>query len=432
MNLTKSQALLKKAKSIIPGGVNSPVRAYSAVGGSPPFIEKGYGPYLEDVDGNRYIDYVLSWGPLILGHAHPEILRAVNETIEKGTSFGAPTEREIRLAQKIVDLIPSIEMVRLVNSGTEATMSAIRLARAYTKRDKIIKFVGCYHGHADPFLIEAGSGSLTLTMPSSPGIPAGVVQDTLIAEFNELDSVEVLFEKYPESIAAVIIEPVAGNMGCVPPVKGFLEGLRELTQTNGSLLIFDEVMTGFRVYPGGAQEKFGITPDLTTLGKVIGGGFPIGAYGGKKEIMSLIAPEGKVYQAGTLSGNPVAVAAGLKTLELISVEGYYDKLFQWTEELATGIRDIADQMGLPIQINREGSMFSFYFSEKPIRSFSDVMQSDKDRYLHLFHKLLERGIYLPPSPYESLFTSSRHDQKCLERTLEAIESSIGETFLERK
>jgi len=365
MNLKKSQALMEQAVAVIPGGVNSPVRAYGAVGGTPPFIEKGHGPYLEDVDGNRYVDYVLSWGPLILGHAHPEVIEAVIEAIRKGTSFGAPTEREIQLADKIVEIVPSVEMVRLVNSGTEATMSAIRLARAFTGRDKIIKFIGCYHGHGDSFLIEAGSGSLTLSTPSSPGVPKGVAGDTLVANYNDLDSVKNLFEKYPGEIAAVIVEPVAGNMGCVPPVEGFLEGLRALTEADDALLIFDEVMTGFRVAPGGAQEKFGITPDLTTLGKVIGGGLPIGAYGGKMELMSLIAPAGKVYQAGTLSGNPVAVAAGLKTLELISEDGFYDRLFEWTEKLVDGIRDIAVRTGVPLRINQAGSMFSFYFTESP-------------------------------------------------------------------
>jgi glutamate-1-semialdehyde 2,1-aminomutase len=424
MNLKKSQALMEKAVAVIPGGVNSPVRAYGAVGGTPPFIEKGHGPYLEDVDGNRYIDYVLSWGPLILGHAHPEVVEAVIEALGKGTSFGAPTEREIQLANKIVEIVPSVEMVRLVNSGTEATMSAIRLARAFTGRDKFVKFIGCYHGHGDSFLIEAGSGSLTLSNPSSPGVPKGVAKDTLVANYNDLDSVKNLFEKYPAQIAAVIVEPVAGNMGCVPPVKGFLQGLRSLTQADGALLIFDEVMTGFRVAPGGAQEKFVITPDLTTLGKVIGGGLPIGAYGGKKELMSLIAPAGNVYQAGTLAGNPVAVAAGLKTLELIKEDGFYDRLFEWTEKLVDGIRDIAVRIGVPLRINQAGSMFSFYFIEKPVHSFNDVMQANKQKYTNLFHKMLEKGVYFPPSAYESLFTSGAHNQECLSKTLDAFEESL--------
>ncbi|MFQ6675497.1 MAG: glutamate-1-semialdehyde 2,1-aminomutase [Fidelibacterota bacterium] len=419
----QSKNLFDQARRWIPGGVNSPVRAFGAVGGTPRFIRKGTGPYLEDVDDRRYVDYVLSWGPLILGHAHPEVVAAAAEAVGNGSSFGAPTEAEVQLARRIVEMVPSVEMVRLVNSGTEATMSALRLARAFTERDKVVKFEGCYHGHGDSFLIKGGSGTLTFSAPSSPGVPGAVAGDTLTAHYNHLDSVEALFGKFPTSIAAVIVEPVAGNMGCIPPVDGFLEGLREMTTAYGSLLIFDEVMTGFRVGP--AQEKFGVSPDITTLGKVIGGGFPIGAFGGRKDIMSLLAPEGPVYQAGTLSGNPVAVSAGLKTLELISGSGFYRRLFDWCGKLVQELTDIAQGRELSLQINRSGSMFSLFFSEKPVMDYRGVLEADKTKYARMFTGLLEEGIYFPPSPFESLFTSSAHDQDCLDQTLEAFDNAVS-------
>lgn len=375
---------------------------------------------MEDVDGRRYVDYVLSWGPLILGHAHPEVVAVAAEAVRNGSSFGAPTELEVKMARKIIDMVPSVEMVRLVNSGTEATMSALRLARAFTGRDKVVKFEGCYHGHGDSFLIKGGSGSLTFSTPSSPGVPKAVASDTLIADYNHLESVEKLLAKSGSAIAAVIVEPVAGNMGCIPPADGFLKGLKEMTTAYGSLLIFDEVVTGFRLASGGAQETFGTMPDLTTLGKVMGGGFPMGAFGGRKDIMSLLAPEGPVYQAGTLSGNPVAVAAGLKTLELISQEGFYRELSEWTGKLVRGLTDIAREKGVAIQINESGSMFSVFFSEKPVTDYAGVVAADKEKYSTMFRNLLGGGIYFPPSPFESLFTSSAHDEECLNRTLDAF------------
>src|SRR5688572_10848672 len=363
MNINKSISLFQEAQEILPGGVNSPVRAFRAVGGQPLFIDCGEGPYLYDVDGNRYIDYVLSWGPLITGHAHPNVIKAIQEAAVKGTSYGAPSPLEIRLAKRVMEFMPGIKMIRFVNSGTEATMSALRLARAYTRRDKIIKFDGCYHGHADMLLVQAGSGVATLGLPDSPGVPATVAADTLVANFNDLDSVEALFKKYPEQIAAIIVEPVAGNMGVVPPVKGFLEGLRAITSREGSVLIFDEVMTGFRVHRGGAQTPYNIVPDLTTLGKVIGGGLPVGAYGGKKEIMELVAPAGPMYQAGTLSGNPLAMSAGIAALSLIMEENCWQKLEQAAVKLEAGVLSAANKAGVPIQQTRVGTMFTIFFSE---------------------------------------------------------------------
>src|SRR5512134_342543 len=363
MNITKSISLFQEAQSLFPGGVNSPVRAFRAVGGQPLFIQRGEGPYLYDVDGNRFIDYVLSWGPLITGHAHPKIVEAIQKAACQGTSYGAPSPLEIELAKSIMDFMSNIEMIRFVNSGTEATMSALRLARAYTKRDKIVKFDGCYHGHADLLLVQAGSGVATLGLPDSPGVPADTVKDTLVADFNSLESVEALFTKYPAEIAAIIVEPVAGNMGVIPPLPGFLEGLRVIAEREGAVLIFDEVMTGFRVHPGGAQALYNIKPDLTTLGKVIGGGLPVGAYGGKKEIMQLVAPAGPMYQAGTLSGNPLAMSAGIAALGLIRGEEVWRKLKQTTARLEAGVAAAAKQAGIPIQQTRVGTMFTTFFSE---------------------------------------------------------------------
>src|SRR5512144_2136946 len=380
MNINKSIALFQEAQQLLPGGVDSPVRAFRAVGGQPLFIDCGKGPYLFDVDGNRYIDYVLSCGPLITGHAHPKVVKAIQDAAVKGTSYGAPSPLEVDLAKSIMEFMPDLEMIRFVNSGTEATMSALRLARAYTKRDKIIKFDGCYHGHADLLLVQAGSGVATLGLPDSPGVPANTVKDTLVADFNNLESVEALFEKYPEQIASIIVEPVAGNMGVVPPLPGFLEGLRTITEREGSLLIFDEVMTGFRVHKGGAQTLYNIQPDLTTLGKVIGGGLPVGAYGGRKEIMQLVAPLGPMYQAGTLSGNPLAMSAGIAALSLIRGDDVWRKLEQAAARLEAGVSAAAEQAGVPIQQTRVGTMFTTFFSEtKPI-GWNMVKVADKVRF----------------------------------------------------
>src|SRR5512134_1659358 len=362
MNIPKSISLFQEAQRLLPGGVDSPVRAFRAVGGQPLFIECGEGPYLFDVDGNRYIDYVLSWGPLITGHAHPKVVKAIQEAAVKGTSYGAPSPLEIELAKSVIEFMPNIEMIRFVNSGTEATMSALRLARAYTKRDKIIKFDGCYHGHADLLLVQAGSGVATLGLPDSPGVPENTVRDTLVADFNDLASVETLFKKFPEQIAAIIVEPVAGNMGVVPPQPGFLEGLRAITEREGALLIFDEVMTGFRVHKGGAQTLYKVKPDLTTLGKVIGGGLPVGAYGGRKEIMELVAPSGQMYQAGTLSGNPLAMSAGIATLDLIRDEKVWEEMEARSRQLDAGIESAAEKAGIPVTQTRVGTMRTLFFS----------------------------------------------------------------------
>ena len=420
MNITKSISLFQEAQTLLPGGVDSPVRAFRAVGGQPLFIERGEGPYLYDVDGNRYIDYVLSWGPLITGHAHPNVVRAIQEAAVKGTSYGAPSPLEVKLAKSIMGFMPNIEMIRFVNSGTEATMSALRLARAYTKRDKIIKFDGCYHGHADLLLVQAGSGVVTLGLPDSPGVPANTVKDTLVADFNNLDSVEALYKKYPEQIAAIIVEPVAGNMGVVPPQPGFLEGLRAITSREGSLLIFDEVMTGFRVHKGGAQTLYNIKPDLTTLGKVIGGGLPVGAYGGKREIMQLVAPAGPVYQAGTLSGNPLAMSAGLAALELIRSEDCWESLDQAASQLEAGIASAAKQAGIPIQQTRVGTMFTTFFSETKPVDWDTVKVADKVSFGKFFQKMLENGVYLAPSQFEAGFLSILHSEAIIADTLTAV------------
>jgi glutamate-1-semialdehyde 2,1-aminomutase len=424
MNIHKSIALFQEAQTLLPGGVDSPVRAFRAVGGQPLFIEHGEGPYLFDVDGNRYIDYVLSWGPLITGHAHPDVVRAIQDAAVRGTSYGAPSPLEVELAKRVMEFMPNIEMLRFVNSGTEATMSALRLARAYAKRDKIIKFDGCYHGHADLLLVQAGSGVITLGLPDSPGVPANTVKDTLVADFNNLESVEALFQKYPEQIAAIIIEPVAGNMGVVPPLPAFLEGLRAITSREGSVLIFDEVMTGFRVHKGGAQTLYNIEPDLTTLGKVIGGGLPVGAYGGKKEIMQLVAPSGPMYQAGTLSGNPLAMSAGLAALNLIRGDECWESLDQAAGRLETGISSAAKKAGIPIQQTRVGTMFTTFFSETKPVDWNTVKVADKARFGKFFQIMLENGIYLAPSQFEAGFISTLHSETVIDATIEAAEIAM--------
>jgi glutamate-1-semialdehyde 2,1-aminomutase len=424
MNINRSIELFRQAQSILPGGVDSPVRAFRAVGGQPIFIDRGIGPYLYDVDGNRYIDYVLSWGPLILGHAHPQVVSSIQQAAEKGTSYGAPSPLEIELGRLVQSFMPEIEMIRFVNSGTEATMSALRLARAFTKRDKIIKFEGCYHGHADLLLVQAGSGVATLGLPDSPGVPPATVQDTLVARFNDLDSVTPLFERFPGQIAAVIIEPVAGNMGVVPPRPGFLSGLRDITKAHGALLIFDEVMTGFRVHPGGAQALYDIKPDLTTLGKVIGGGLPVGAYGGRQEIMEMIAPSGPVYQAGTLSGNPLAMAAGIATLNVLQTPGTWKQIETAAEKLSQEIRKIAEKASIPIQGNQVGTMFSIFFTETPVDDWTTAKTSDTNRFAKYFQGMLQRGVYLAPSQFEAGFVSIMHDEAVLNVTLEAASEII--------
>ena len=424
LNIESSIEFFKKAQEILPGGVDSPVRAFRAVGGQPLFIARGQGAYLYDVDANRYVDYVLSWGPLILGHAHPNVVSAIKDASEKGTSFGAPNPLEIELALLIQEFMPNIEMLRFVNSGTEATMTALRLARAYTQRDKIVKFEGCYHGHADLFLVQAGSGVATLGLPDSPGVPSATVRDTLVAGYNNLESVEGLFEAYPEQIAVVIVEPVAGNMGVVPPEDGFLQGLREITRHYGALLIFDEVMTGFRVHPGGAQTLYRISPDLTTLGKVIGGGLPVGAYGGRREIMEMIAPSGPVYQAGTLSGNPLAMAAGIATLETLQTPGLWEQMEAAVERLSTGIGEAAASADVPVWRTRAGTMFATFFTDKPVRNWSSAKTSDTARFGRFFSAMLERNVYLAPSQFEASFMSAAHDEAAISATLEAARAAL--------
>jgi glutamate-1-semialdehyde 2,1-aminomutase len=417
-----SHTLFEKARQYIPGGVNSPVRAFHGVGGEPVFFKSAYGAYIVDADDRQYIDYVGSWGPMIVGHAHPQVIAAVTDCLQHGLSFGAPTLLEVQLAEKICQLMPHIERVRMVNSGTEATMSAIRLARGFTKRNKIIKFIGCYHGHSDSLLVQAGSGALTLGVPSSAGVPADVVQHTLLAEFNRLETVKALFEKYGDDIAGVIVEPVAGNMNCILPLPDFLPGLRQLCDQYGSLLIFDEVMTGFRVALGGAQARYHVQPDITTLGKIIGGGMPVGAFGGRADIMQCIAPLGPVYQAGTLSGNPVAMAAGLASLELISQPKFYEQLETTTRVLMEGLTERAQAAGIPFLTTFVGGMFGIYFTAvKKVETYADVMQSDVERFKKFFHGMLQEGIYLAPSAYEAGFTSSAHGAEEIMRTLDAAE-----------
>ena len=410
----------RHAQEHIPGGVNSPVRAFKGVGGEPVFVDRAAGAYIFDPDGRRYIDYVGSWGPMILGHAHPEVIETVTETARKGLSFGAPTEIETAMADKVAELVPSIELVRMVSSGTEATMSAIRLARGFTGRDRIVKFEGCYHGHSDSLLVKAGSGALTLGEPSSPGVPACLAELTLTLRYNDAAQVREVFERMGEQIACVIVEPVAGNMNCIPPLPGFLETLREVCDQYGSVLIFDEVMTGFRVGPAGAQGLYGVTPDLTTLGKVIGGGMPVGAFGGRREIMEQIAPLGPVYQAGTLSGNPVAMAAGLKTLELVSRPGFFDELGAKVERLAGGILDAAREAGIPLAENHVGGMFGLFFTEaEKVTDFAGATACDQERFRRFYHGMLAEGIYLAPSAFEAGFVSAAHSDADLEQTVEA-------------
>ncbi len=416
--MQKSEQLFERAQQHIPGGVNSPVRAFKAVGGTPPFISKADGPYIFDADGKRYIDYVQSWGPMVLGHNNAVIREAVINAASNGLSFGAPTEAEVIMAEKVSELVPSMQMVRMVNSGTEATMSAIRLARGFTGKDKILKFEGCYHGHADALLVKAGSGALTLGVPSSPGIPADFAKHTLTMEYNNLDSVAQAFAEHGDDIACIIVEPVAGNMNCIPPVEGFLEGLRDICDKYSSVLIFDEVMTGFRVARGGAQEKYAITPDLTCLGKVIGGGMPVGAFGGRIDIMQQIAPSGPVYQAGTLSGNPVAMAAGLASLEQIQKEGLYEQLSSTTEKLALGFKEIADELNIPVSVNYCGSMFGLFFTDvERVTNYQQAINCNTDQFNRFYHGMLQEGVYLAPASYEAGFVSAMHDDDVIEETL---------------
>jgi glutamate-1-semialdehyde 2,1-aminomutase len=422
--MTRSQDLFTAAKNVTPGGVNSPVRAFKSVGGDPLFISSAKGSSLVDADGNSYIDYVGSWGPMIVGHAHEEVLEAIFEAARLGTSFGAPTERETELAQMVLTAVPSIDKVRMVNSGTEATMSAIRVARGSTGRDRIIKFNGCYHGHADGLLVKAGSGALTLGVPDSPGVPADYAKNTLIAEYNDLESVAALFEQHPGEIAAIIVEPVPGNMGVMIPADQFLQGLRDITEREGALLIFDEVMSGFRVAFGGAQELYGITPDLTALGKVIGGGLPVGAYGGKAEYMSQVAPEGPIYQAGTLSGNPLAMAAGIATLSILMRPGTYEALEKSTASLANGLAAVNDRLGAELAFNRVGSMFTTFFTPGPVTNFDGAKASDTARFGDYFRAMLEEGVYLAPSQFEAAFMSLAHSEEDIEATVNAHERAL--------
>ncbi len=420
----RSEALFAEARSLFSGGVNSPVRAFKAVGGKPLFIDRGEGAYLVDVDGNRYIDYVLSWGPLILGHAHPRVVEAIQETAKRGTSFGAPGPLEVELARRIVEMMPNIEMLRFVNSGTEAAMSAIRLARAATKRGKVIKFQGAYHGHADMLLVQAGSGAATLGLPDSPGVTPGAVSDTLIADYNDIASVRRHFEAFPGDVAAVIVEPVVGNMGLVAPVEGFLRKLRDVTREFGALLIFDEVMTGFRVHPGGAQTLYDVKPDLSVLGKVVGGGLPVGAYGGRRELMEMIAPQGPVYQAGTLSGNPLAMAAGIAALDVLRDASVWQKLDRIGDRLVSGLRSAAAGEGVAVQCVRVGAMLGMFFSDRPVTDWKSASRSDTARFAKFHASMLEHGVYLPPSQYEASFLSIAHGDAEIDHTVEAARSAF--------
>ena len=418
--MSRSHDLFVRAQRSIPGGVNSPVRAFKGVGGEPVFVARAEGARIYDVDGRAYIDYVGSWGPMILGHTHPAVVEAVREAAGRGLSFGAPTEIEIEMAERVCELVPSVERVRMVNSGTEATMSAIRLARGFTGRDAIVKFEGCYHGHGDSLLVKAGSGALTLGVPSSPGVPADLARHTLTLPYNDLEAVRTTFAEAGDRIACIIVEPVAGNMNCIPPVPGFLEGLREVCDATGALLIFDEVMTGFRVALGGAQARYGVMPDLTTLGKVIGGGMPVGAFGGRREVMEMLAPVGPVYQAGTLSGNPLAMAAGLKTLELISTPGFFEALERRTAQLVDGVLEAAHEAGVPMTANRVGAMFGLFFTEAAaVTNFEEATACDLDAFRRFFHGMLEQGVYLAPSAYEAGFVSAAHGAEEIAATVEA-------------
>jgi glutamate-1-semialdehyde 2,1-aminomutase len=420
----KSEELFRKAVQLMPGGVNSPVRAFRAVGGAPVFIASGRGARVRDVDGNEYLDFVLSWGPLILGHCHPEVMDALADVLKTGTSFGASTPGEVALAEEIIKAFPSIERVRLVNSGTEATLSALRLARAATGREKILKFEGCYHGHSDSLLVKAGSGVATLGLPDSPGVPRALAELTITVPFNDFETLERAFETHRNQLAAALVEPVAGNMGVVPPKNGFLERLRALTEEQGTVLIFDEVITGFRVAYGGAQQLYGIHPDLTTLGKVIGGGLPVGAYGGKASLMDLVAPSGPVYQAGTLSGNPLAVAAGLKTLEVLRRSGTYERLEALGRRLAEGIGAQAKQAGIPLIVNRIGSMMTAFFSSNPVTDYASAKMSDTGKFAQFFRALLDKGVYFPPSQFEALFVSTAHTEEDIDRAVRLAGESL--------
>jgi glutamate-1-semialdehyde 2,1-aminomutase len=425
MQSLKSDQLFGRARRVIPGGVNSPVRAFKSVGRNPLFISRASGSRIWDADGNEYLDYVGSWGPMILGHAHPRVIDAIRRAVELGTSYGAPTELEVCMAELICSMIPSVEVIRMVNSGTEATMSAIRLARAFTGREHIIKFAGCYHGHGDAFLVKAGSGALTLGVPDSPGVPAGVAANTLTAGFNDLDSVAALLKQNHDSVAAVIVEPVVGNMGCVPPAPGFLDGLRSLTRQHDALLIFDEVMTGFRLGLAGAQGMYNIQPDLTTLGKVIGGGLPVGAYGGRRDIMQMVAPSGPMYQAGTLSGNPVAMAAGYETLSILKeAPEFYMELEEKCRRLEAGIRDAVSRAGVPVICNRVGSMYTLFFTQTPVTDFATAISADRHRFGAYFRSMLDQGVYLPPSQFEAAFVSAAHSDDDIERTVIAVEKAL--------
>ena len=424
MKRDRSSQLYAAARKLMPGGVNSPARSWRGVGGEPLFIARGKGPRIWDADGNEYLDYVCSWGPLILGHAHPEVVAAVKAAVDMGSSFGAPTEVENRLAQMVVDAFPSMEMVRFVSSGTEAGMSVLRLARAYTDRDKIIKFDGGYHGHADALLVAAGSGAATHGVPDSAGVPASFARDTLVAQYNDLDSVQALLNANPGQVACVIVEPVAGNMGVVPPARGFLQGLRDLTTRHGALLAFDEVITGFRVAYGGAQHLYGVRPDITCLGKIIGGGMPVGAYGGRRDIMEKVSPLGPMYQAGTLSGNPVAMAAGIKTLELLERPGIYGDLERKASRLADGLRKAFAKAEVPVRVNRVGSMMTVFFNPGEVTGWPTVSRSDRQAYAKFFHRMLEEGSYLPPSPFEAMFVSTAHTDTDIDASIEAAARTL--------